>query len=418
MKIIRLISMAAGVAVLSSVLALTGCSSDENVQYVSMYTTDGGNPVGKIIYTQTASGLSITDFTTAEMGVIIPDEIDGEEVVEIADSAFSSNGELVVAVIPDGVTSVGKSAFISMKKVYCSNPDKVTCDSTSFASGVSLSSGFNDDGSIYFCQGEYKYKELETGGIAITGFEPNIIAEIPEELGNVTSIGDYAFNGADEIDGFVDFPATVVKIGSHAFYNCTSLSHITVNGSAAEEGTADLAAVTELGDWAFGGCEKLTTVKLSDSLKTIGDGTFSRCDRISEVVIPASVESIGTYAFDNCSSLQNISISEGNKRYCDIDGVLFNRNATEILKFPEGRSEDYTIPNSVRVIGVTAFRNLDSRITISKKVSRIETRAFMGSSSDSLRNMAIPFCEMDTPILSDSLTTDFNESPKMSELVH
>ena len=79
---------------------------------------------------------------------------------------------------------------------------------------------------------------------------------------------------------------------------------------------------------------------MSDDMRTIGEGAFSRCS-FTDVSIPASVTSIGTYAFDNCGDLQNISIAEGNRKYVDVDGVLYTLNQKEVLKFPEGRTGTY-----------------------------------------------------------------------------
>jgi len=59
------------------------------------------------------------------------------------------------------------------------------------------------------------------------------------------------------------------------------------------------------------------------------------CDAtLQTVYIGASVKSIDSKAFYSCWALQNIFVDENNPYYCDIDGVLFNKDKTEIICYP------------------------------------------------------------------------------------
>jgi hypothetical protein len=66
--------------------------------------------------------------------------------------------------------------------------------------------------------------------------------------------------------------------------------------------------VLSLGQGAFGGCAKLTSVTLPNSITKIGSGTFSNCQRLSSIIIPESVTSIETGAFMVCLGLVSITI--------------------------------------------------------------------------------------------------------------
>lgn len=87
------------------------------------------------------------------------------------------------------------------------------------------------------------------------------------------------------------------EIAQNAFYECTSLTSITIPNS-----------VTSIGDCAFCNCEYLTSVTIPDSVTSIGDEAFVACSCLTSVTIPDSVTSIGTSAFDTCNGLTSITI--------------------------------------------------------------------------------------------------------------
>lgn len=416
LKIRNIITAAVSAAALLSVTALSGCSASDDIKTTKVFSTYGDIPLGEMSYVVNNKNITVTKYTQSLTGIVIPEEIDGKKVTEIGKNAFN-NQYIAVAVLPDSVKKINEKAFAYAQEVYSNVSDNVEYASDSFATGVGLSGGFLDDGSVYFLDAQFLYEENENGEIIITGFSRSpITVEWPEELSSATEIGGHAFMNAALINA-IDIPSSLTSIGDHAFYNCTGLNSINVTGNDGLYGTADLSMVNSLGDWSFGGCTQLTGVELCESLTEIGIGAFSRCTELSEINIPASVNNIGEYAFNSCSNLQNINVSADNRSYTDTDGVLFNKDLTEILKFPEGRTENYVIPDGVRVIGVTAFNNCaDYQITIPKSVCIIENRAFKRSGDDDKpTQQVIPgsVTEMDTPIMSDMLTVDFPDLNSM-----
>lgn len=90
----------------------------------------------------------------------------------------------------------------------------------------------------------------------------------------------------------------VTKIGKNAFKNYTSLKKITIPKN-----------ITEIGDNAFYGCKKITSVKFSGTkLTKIGAGAFRKCSSLKSVTIPAGVSQIGKDAFRDCKKLSKIAI--------------------------------------------------------------------------------------------------------------
>ena len=69
-------------------------------------------------------------------------------------------------------------------------------------------------------------------------------------------------------------------------------------------------------------------------IKSVRQFTLNCDDKIKTIYIGANVESVDEKAFYSCWALQNIEVDENNPNYCDIDGVLYNKDKTELLCYP------------------------------------------------------------------------------------
>lgn len=88
----------------------------------------------------------------------------------------------------------------------------------------------------------------------------------------------------------------------------------------------------------------------------IRDDAFKDCTQMTAVVIPDDISIISGSAFSGCANLGSISVSSGNKSFCDKDGILFDNNATAIIKYPyDYTGETYNTPESVITINNNAF---------------------------------------------------------------
>ena len=160
----------------------------------------------------------------------------------------------------------------------------------------------------------------------------------------------------------------VTSIGDETFYNCTSLTSITIPDS-----------VTSIGDHAFYNCTSLTSITIPDSVTSIGAYAFCDCTSLTSVTIPDSVTNIGDAAFASCDNLTSVNVEENNINYYSLGGVLFNQNKDELVCYPAGKSDKtYKIPISVMSIGAYAFYeciNLSS-VTIPDSATNIGNYAF------------------------------------------
>ena len=230
--------------------------------------------------------------------------------------------------------------------------------------------------------GDFEYGVLDDGTVQITDCETG--AEkvvIPDTIDgkSVTSIGEFAFFDCTSLTS-ITIPNGVTSIGDYAFWNCTSLTSITIPNS-----------VTWIGGSAFYGCSSLIAIDIAadNEYYTSVNGVLFNKDKTELICYPAgktdksynipnSVTSIGGSAFHYCSSLTAVDVATDNEYYTSVDGVLFNKGKTELICYPTGKTEkDYTIPDGVTYI-VNAFigcTNLNS-ITIPKSVTSINGGAF------------------------------------------
>ncbi len=123
---------------------------------------------------------------------------------------------------------------------------------------------------------------------------------------------------------------------------------------------------------------------------SIGDGAFYNCTSLTSITIPNSITSIGKNSFITCWSLTNINVASGNNYFSSKDGILFNKDKTTLIRYPEGSKRTvYSIPSTVRNIGEDAFSNSNlTSITIPDSVTSIGSWAF--TYCDGLTSITIP----------------------------
>lgn len=242
---------------------------------------------------------------------------------------------------------------------------------------------------------EYRVTKIEGHDAwqAIANFNGNVIISK-----GITEIGKASFNGANKITG-VEIPDSVTLISDYAFQYCKSLTKIEIPGT-----------VKKIGNWwgnvngqIFNGCSNLKEVILEEGIEEISGRAFDSCSKVKEWKLPKSLKRIGPCAFMNISveefnipenvesiaatfisssNLSRINVDSNNKYFTSVDGILFDKDSTRLIKYPENRDgNSYEVPNTVKTIDANAFiscKNLQT-IVIADSVEKIGDSAFDGS---------------------------------------
>ena len=130
---------------------------------------------------------------------------------------------------------------------------------------------------------------------------------------------------------------------------------------------------------------------LPAGLQVIGRGAFDQCKKLSSVVIPAGVISIGDGAFAGCNSLPTITVAAGNTKYVAVDGVLLNKEKTQLVQYPAGRAAtSYVIPKEVTSIEAGAFEAAEKLTAITIPVGIVSIGRMAFESCFALTTISIP----------------------------
>ena len=269
----------------------------------------------------------------------------------------NDGAEITEYVVPNGVTSIGSSAFRN-----CTGLTSITIPYGLTSIGSYAFSGCNNFNSVkvpvtdyaYFCQNK-------------------AVGLIYSNIGRPIQLINK--DGA-EITEYV-VPEGVTSIGSSVFRNCTGLTSVTIpNG------------VRSIGDAAFSGCSGLSSFDVPNSVSTIGGSAFQSCTGLTSITIPGGITSIGSNAFSGCYGITLVKVTVTDyASFCENKavGLVYSNIGKPVQLIDNEGAEitEYVVPNGVTAIGSSTFRNCTglTSIKIGSGVTNIGEYAFSGCGS-------------------------------------
>ena len=282
------------------------------------------------------------------------------------------------------VCGIGRNAVIA-EGLHDFGPVKwkITADGTLYVSGqrsLQSKTEFEWDG----------YAHLITGAViedGITNVPNRMLDDYPNlewvSIGsNVEYIGEAAFAGSEKLSS-ITIPASVTEIKPFAFSYCTGLEEIQFGEDS---------NLTKLGRYAFqySGLKKVT---LPAGVETIDEYTYANCASLEEAILPEGIVNVEWYAFENCKALKTVSLpSTLDSGFTG--GAFAGCTAIETLYvncdagFGQQMSYEESLKTvifgaQVTVVSGGSFSgciNL-TEVTLSESVAKIERDAFSGCTS-------------------------------------
>lgn len=360
-------------------------------------------------YKSKGKEITILNYYGKDTTVKIPVKIKGVKVTAIGDSAFLNNTRLKKVIIPSGIKSIGKNAFMNCSKlrsvilpdtlkdmgdyVFC---NCIELENIVLPNNLKRVSNAAFEGCKNLTNIKLPNSLIEIGAIAFSECTSLKTINIPDKIDiipgycfygctnlekltlsdHITRINNLAFYNCRKL--VTNIPAHLEYIDQYAFYNCESLPEIIIP-----------LGIEYIYDRCFYGCKSAKVLQIPDSVTKLDEHAFDYCSSIKEVIIPETVSDIPY--FIACNSLKTIKVNESNPNYTTVDGVIYNKDKTILLRYPPARSEDgFSIPDNVTTLSDYAFSGLSTitDLKIPQTVKQIGIGMFYGSTS--IINVSFP----------------------------
>jgi hypothetical protein len=232
-------------------------------------------------------------------------------------------------------------------------------------------------------QAQFTYT-TNNGTITIVQYTgPGGAVVIPDMINGleVTTVGTFAFFQANTM-GSLTFGTNVTTIQLNAVFQCPALTTVIIPQS-----------VTNIGDGPFVDCKGLTTISLtgSNAYYVVTNGALYNKSRSYLIEYPGGVG--GGYTISDIvtntgeafvgNSLTSITVNPANAIYASTNGVLFDKNFTQLIAYPGAAAGSYTVPNKVSTVLSASFEFATgvTSVTMGTNVTNIGYAAFYDCSA-------------------------------------
>lgn len=304
-------------------------------------------------------------------------------LTEIGDSCFYFCSLLKDLSLPQNLNCIGTDAFYACKKLeQISIPSKVKVIGDGAFSECKALKSINIPDNVQSIGKEC----FRNSGLNNINFSKSM-TEIPERAfeycdfeeisipGNIRKIGMYAFVNNHDLTK-INFEEGVDRIDHGAFSDCNNLEEITFPNSLSSIGKEAFLCTYP---------ENKNPLKLiwGNNIKFIDDYAFAGDRNMESVTLPASLEKFGVQPFgrylNSISNFTNIYVDESSPYFSSEDGILYNKDKTSILIYPDARdAKEFTIRSNVDSIGHSCFEGCISlkQIHHNNNIVKIGRNAF------------------------------------------
>jgi hypothetical protein len=350
-----------------------------NIVNLSSYTA--GEPwgaktcIGKDDFKLSTDGKTLEKYNGGGGKVYLPDNI-----TTIGSEAFKNCYNITSLYIPNSVTTIGDYAFYN-----CSDFSTLTIPSSVTTVGDYLCAGSNIS-SIYVEDGNTALS-VDDNGVLFNKDKTTLICCPPGKTGSytipntVTSIGNSAFSGCNRLTS-ITIPNSVTSIGEDAFQGCNSLQYY-------EYGNAYYLGNNENNHICLVKAKttEIASCTISESCKFIYRDAFSGCNNLTSITIPSSVATIGNNAFAGCGGLKTLnyntnavgSIFNGNT---SLETVVIGASVTSIGNFGNCLGlQSVTILSNADVSNANLYftaENIRYHV-LSKNTAEVAAKSYSGS---------------------------------------
>ncbi len=396
-------------------------------------------------------GVANTEYELPITEIVIPDEIEGIPVRDIAPYAFQWQSGITSVSLPSSIRSIGARAFMNCARLEtitfptnlmssigesafsgCTSLKDLVLPTLISSIGANAFSGCTSLTEMEFPVGTRRDMGIFANCTSLASIHfPSGLDEIPQNMfSGCTALADVYFDGTETdwhmipigtgneaLDtAAIHFAETTEGVYGDFTYENVNDKYVVITGLAEDALKAESidiplsiggVYVKEIGESAFAGSPNLKVVTLPSTITKIGDYAFQNCKSMQYCNLPEGVYHIGKYAFQDCLLLKSVStpsrldtISEGCFSGCfSLQTLLVNSPVTTIEELAFSNCENlYSIhlPRSLTSIGKDAFYDCTNVSDIYYEGTETEwndviPRIGTGNTAFELKNMTMHF---------------------------
>ena len=309
-------------------------------------------------------------------------------VTEIEYGAFSGCTSLTEITIPSSVTSIGDGAFSGCTSLETIEiPETVETMKISYFSGTKWLENNLVDGKYLIVNNILYDTQNLNDDVVIPEGVRKIKTEFPTSIHSISfpasveeimygspwnsyhQVNLYEISVDSDNKNYSSYDGCLYSKDKKTLYWCPRL----------KESVSVYPETTQIADHAFSYCDKLKSVDIK-KVTQLEWATFYNCSELTTITVPDNFEGMKDFAFEGCNKFTTIKLSGNSGKDVIYKDCLYNKDKTKLIMVPVAKT-DFKIEDFVEEIGygAVAFNMTQDIVTMPKSVNTIGDVAFFGS---------------------------------------